>query len=273
MAARFFIPTSGEYAWTGSVWAATATGAAGSAATPVDGDDVYILNGTARITSALDQSAIQLNSLTIGFDGEIGTSAASLQIGLDASDPAWISGACTVNMVLTHTSASTLSILDGFSGNVNLTGSTLTNIYCGRSGGLNISGTNTITQIQTAGCSVSIAAGVSGMSSTELICYGGNHRSLSSMSAVSCIGGATFTLYGAGLTCGLASAYGRSRYIHDSSGTLANAVVDATSQITTSGRFGGFTVTSSIIIAGGRMFQQPPVPITYTNTTTKIGFR
>jgi hypothetical protein len=66
----------GTLYWIGATgaqsWATTSNWSTG--AIPVNGDDVYILAGSSDITSGLNQSAVALNSLTIGsgFTGTIG---------------------------------------------------------------------------------------------------------------------------------------------------------------------------------------------------------
>lgn len=269
MAARYFIPQSGDWAWDGAVWAATATGAAGSAATPVDGDDVYVLSGTANITSSLDQSGVQLNSLTIGFSGSIGTSGASLLIGLDTSDQAYIYGSGTIRIAITQTSGSTLNILDGFSGACYLTGGTMSLIILGRNGSCTISA-GTYTNISTAGCALTIggSATVSGL----LTMYSGNHLSLVSLVTVAAYGSSTLTLSGYSATMGVISMIGSSTYIHDSGGDITAMSLTPNTRAIATGTYGGFTVTAVNLWPGAGLFVDSSVPITIT-TTTKIGFR
>jgi hypothetical protein len=66
-------------AWNAAIWAATnnCTGAAGSAATPVAADDVFICNGT---TVTLD-AARQVNTVTLNSGGTLDTKAFTLTIG------------------------------------------------------------------------------------------------------------------------------------------------------------------------------------------------
>jgi len=271
MAARYFIPTSGDYAWDGAVWAATASGAAGSAATPVDTDDVYILSGTANITSSLNQSGIQLNSLTIGFSGTIGTAATSLQIGLDTGDTAYIYGSGSINIAITETSGSTLNVYDNFSGFLRITGGAIASIICGRSGAIDVSGSPTIGSIATCGCSITINT-VTG--SCSLIALGGNHAVYCSMSIIGIAGNGIIRAEGASVAVTFqAYANSGSKIVYTAPGTIATALVYTGGEITTDGTFGGFTVTNSTVYAGGKLFDTPSVPITYTNPTAKYGFR
>lgn len=271
MAARYFIPTSGEYAWTGSVWAATSTGAAGSAATPVDGDDVYILSGTARITSALDQSSVQLNSLTIGFSGEIGTSGASLQIGLDTSDKAHLNGSGTLRLTIVETSGSTLNIYDDFTGTVYLNSCTIANVYAGRRGQCVVAG-GTFTAIETSGCAFTInsvsALGLFSANGT------GNHRLLVSPTSITIYGTSIVTVSGVNAGAGVeVLVYGSGTYVHDSGATISRITLLSLAKATTTGNYGGFTVTDRVLWAGSQCFENPSVLITYTNAATKYGFR
>lgn len=269
MAARYFIPTSGAWAWDGAVWSATIGGSAGSAATPVTGDDVYILTGTADITGTLNQSAVALNSLTIGFSGTIGTSGASLQIGLGTGDSAHVYGAGRINLALTD-NTTTLNVYDDFSGILTLTGGAIGTIVAGRNGNVVINA-GTITGIETAGCSVISGAGAT---VSLFYAYGGNHLFEASIGTLQTYGRATFRTFGlaVGITSA-ASVFGNSTLIHDSAGTINNLKVYTDGTAVTPGNYGGFTVTFSTKYIGGRMFETTSVPITYTNATTKYGFR
>jgi hypothetical protein len=270
MAARYFIPQSGDWAWDGSVWAATATGAAGSAVTPVSTDDVYILSGTANIISSLNQSAVTLGSLTIGFNGTIGTSSTSLQVGLaNGTSKLHISGACTVNLNPTGALAYGATYQD-FSGVLNLTAGSLLSLRCGQFGSVNI--TSTVSELITCGADCTINAGAS---VPALVITGGNHSSAAALNAVDMSGGRS-SLRVTGLGIGVTGSLyvgGASTYIHESSGTINSLIAYSGSRCIAPGTYGGFTVTSSDKYAGSEMFENPSVPITYTNATNKIGFR
>lgn len=263
------VVTSGDVDWAGSIWASTPTGAAGSAATPVTGDDVYILFGSANITSGLNQTGVALNSLTIGFNGSIGTDSASLQIGLGASDPVHIYGGGTHRLAITETSSSVMNIYSDFSGVVYLTGGTLLKVICGMGGQLIVSGSG-YAGITTMGCGVTIESG--GSSSLDFTSYGGNHIIRSSATTVTVLADTTTV---EGVNSSVSSVYVNpySTYYHNSGGTISSIEVSTDGAAYTSGEYGGFTVTDSAQYAGSKLFPTPSVLITYTNATVKYGWR
>jgi hypothetical protein len=270
MAARYMVVQSGDVAWTGSIWAATATGSAGSAATPASGDDVYILSGTANITSGLAQSAVVLNSLTIGFNGTIGTSATSLAIGMGTSKTIHVSGQASINIAPDDSgNGSAMQIYDNYTGSCKITGGALSGgIVCGRNGSCSVSA-GTFPDITSCGCALLLSGSAS---ITNITIYGGNHNSQVSATTLGMYGACAFTQTGPSATVAAISLRGPSTYIHDTGGNITGLFAFPSSRAITTGNYGGFTVTALALWIGADVFSSPSVPVTVT-TTTKYGFR
>lgn len=272
MAARYMVVTSGDVAWDGPIWSATATGAAGSAATPVNGDDVYIVQGTANITSSLAQSGVTLNSLTIGYGGVIGTSATSLAINIGNADSAYFYGSGTYNLTVTDGGlyTGTFNVLDTFSGTINFTNAGAGNLICGQTGIVNLYGCQ-IDTVKTCGCSL---YGDGDAQIVALKTAAGNHKLNRGISGSLDISGrnTSVTISGINAGSGAITVYGGA-YIHESAGTITTIVVYPNAKASAVDGYGPFTVTNSELWAGGSLFTAQGNLITYTNATVKVGFR
>jgi hypothetical protein len=271
MAARYFIPQDGDWAWDGAVWASSSTGAAGSAATPVTGDDVYIVTGRANITSSLNQSAVNLASLHIGFAGTIGSSASSLRIGLGDTYDAFIYGSGTLYLTIVQAVAdSWVTVYDTFSGNLTLSNSSLTSILCGTTGTLVING-GTATTVVTCGCS--ILTDSSFTVATDFSVYGGNHVLACSISGGQLyIAGKSAYVTFSGV-CPDDTNVVSGTYVHDSSRTIPSITVRPTGRAEVGPNAGPFTVSTSELFAGGSLFERHGNNITYSVATTKTAIR
>lgn len=87
MADKHWRGTAGDGDWSNTNnWSATRGGATGAGA-PASNDVVYIESGP-DITAGLSQGSVDLNGLTITFDGNIGTSSTSLTIAVSGTSGA-----------------------------------------------------------------------------------------------------------------------------------------------------------------------------------------
>ena len=277
MADRYLVPTSGSVNWASTAsWSATNGGVSG-ASVPVTGDNVYILNGAANINSGLSQTGVDLASLTVQFNGTIGTESTSLSLGA-VTDCNFFSGSTCVAYIDVVTTG-IINMYEGTQASVS--------VGTSASGGWNFNvadGTLYLKTTLTGGGSVSYVYGgnVKSLSSTTtstgwtIAQYGGNISWNSPLNS----GGDQISVEGGVFGYNAPPGYDNTNgvfvivvaasgiYYHNTTGKIRAIFVHGATT-SAAGAPGPFTVTNSDIYADGTLFQNPPVVVTYTNPTTK----
>jgi hypothetical protein len=176
-----------------------------------------------------------------------------------------------LNLVLDGT-ALRVDVYDSFSGSLSLGAGDIDAIYCGVGGSVTCNGTVIGGGIITAGCPLTLNAGTT-FSASFVTVYGGNHVSYVNISTLNIYGrGTSFSMVGVNANT-FVSVLAEATFYFDSFGTITDINVFPGARAVAVGNYGGFTVTNSDLWIGGELFDSPSVPITYTNATTKYGYR
>lgn len=267
MASRYWVGSAGDGDWNNvNNWSASSSGASG-ASVPVSTTDVYILDSLSDITGNLNQTSVNLNSLTISFGGTIGTSVSSLVIG--------VSGTTIVS-----TTSSRISLSGGtnpiasckvrYCGNFYAGGGTFTALELGRNGYTNIDPSCVVTTL--TGTGMACYAGANATAITTVNWHSGNLVSDRSIATLNEYGPTSNVILNkAAAVSTLANVFGSSSYTHNSSGTITNIKVGVGSKATAKGSIYPLTVTDSTVYGNGYLFAQEDIPVTFTNATTKVG--
>ena len=277
MADRYLVPTSGSVNWNSTAsWSATNGGVSG-ASVPVSGDNVYILNGSANINSGLSQTGVDLASLTVQFNGTIGTESTSLSLG-SVTTCNFFAGSTSVAYIDAVT-ASTINMYEGTQASVSIgtsaSGKWDFNVADGTLY-VKTTLTGTVAASYVYGGNVKALASTTTSTGWLIVVYGGNVSWNSPLNS----GGDQISVEGGVFGYNAPPGYdntngvftvlviGSGIYYHNTTGKIrAISVHGATASA--AGAPGPFTVTNSDIYADGTLFQNPPVAVTYTNPTTK----
>lgn len=244
------------------------------AAAPVDLDDVIIDATNQSITAGLNQTGINLSSLTISSGVNIGGSGSSLIIG--------VSGTCKITgtgqIYLAADAVGTepidrLIVQTAGAPTVFLTGGTVTLLEVAEGASVSVANGCTVTTCYTSG-GVNFDANATGVTTLEQ--DGGYVQSYRSIATANIAGDSATVcrlVQSAALTTA-AVIRGQAKYIHNSSGTITLITVHPQAVATSQGSQYNFTITNSVRWYGGALFDTDvePASITYTNAATKVAY-
>lgn len=268
MATRYWVGGSGSQSWSNTAnWSATA-GGAGGASVPTTGDTAYVNSGTSNIDSGLAQTSVSNLSLTVGFSGTIGTASSSLQFGAGCTlyatgSPTVYIGApaASINVIGFENSSPTIIVTDGAA------------VLYGGGGTLTLAAAVTAWLIWNLGANILMeASNTASTAAGSIFNYGGQticRRPMSNATDELEVYGGSF-VYSNNATMDNLQVFSGGVYYHSTTATITFLAVGAGGVCSASGATGPFTVTNAQFGAGGSLFADTLVPITYTSVT-KIG--
>ena len=259
MADRFWRGTAGDNDWGNTNnWSATRFGATG-AGVPASNDDVYVLDGP-DITAGLAQSAVDLNSLTIAFDGIIGTPSSSLAIAVSGTSGATLlyrGRGAYCNITAGTNGIDVLHVESTGSGVFNLTSGTTVDVRAGARGRLVVAAAAVIsTSLKSAGMDIDIHDNATDIPTA--LFAAGLVTSRRDIDVVTVGPRATYRTTEDVTVDTSIDVYGR--WEHRSSGTVALANCYPGSVSTAEGSVAqGFTITALHKYEGAQVFENDPM--------------
>jgi hypothetical protein len=239
-------------------------------AAPVTGDDVVIKSTNQNITAGLNQTAVDLASLTIteGYTGSIGNAGSSLTIS--CSGTVTITAKGTIRLTAGSADITTLKVLAAGPEGFFLNGGTTTTVHSGPTGILNISADAVVTNYYGGG--MTAIAGASGTAFTLVEIAAGSIYSDRTAATLRLLGDGCRAVIRRAAAISTAAYVGNgSTYQHNSSGTITLIWVYSGGVATAFDATSNFTVTNSNLFVNGELFKEPRVTVTYTNATSKYG--
>lgn len=278
MANRWWVGGPGSQSFQNTANWSTTQGGAGGAAVPVDGDNIYIVDGTSDIDQGLSNASLDPGRLEIRFSGTIGTAGNPLVLGT-------VTSGFGTTFILDCQNSSfvnlTASIAGGYANVVSaaqtmrLTGGTYNTIACGTAGILTIGGTTAITngtttgELTTAGMGIVLENGSGAIDKVTVM--GGsveNHRSSGS------VGSVTIGPLGVFINesdAGAPAVVTHGRFIHRNSNNPQIIVAYPGCRCTAQGSLVPFGVNTVYRYPGARVFETETVTVTI-GSTYKLGY-
>lgn len=266
MADRWWNGVNGNWTDT-SNWSATRYGSTGQTV-PGSSDVAYVMDGAVDITSNI--SAVTAGTIVIGgeFAGNISgmlldttTCAVDIKtvnrnrIVIGAAASKTISGVMNIR----NTGQGEVQIASGASG-------VITTVRCGARGTVKVLGSGVVTNLYSAG--IRIIAEYAATAFTILQLRGGSGHEISrGVTTLTLDAGALGTVKLASAV-GTANVVGRSRYTHDSTGTIT--AIEVTPGSVAIAGAAPFTVTDSTVWETGSLFDNNS-NAAYTNATVVVG--
>jgi hypothetical protein len=261
--------------WIGSagdgVWGTAGNWSAGTI--PATGEDVTIAPNTpTAISIGASYAAVDLESLTITGPVTIGSASTSLTIAVSnsASSTLRVSSSGPYVNIAAGTNGIDKAVIIGTSGGVfRVSGGTYAILEVGQNANVEIEASGVVTALKQAGGSVNAAAGTT---FTTAYISAGNFASYRSCATMRVAGQATIaTMRNAAAVSTLLTVTGGAVYDHQSSGTIASVVCEANSVCSANRAPKPFIVTASEEWAGGDIFSNTGVVITYTAAKVPVG--
>lgn len=237
---------------------------------PVDNDDVVINAGSKNISAGLNQSGINLNSLSItsGYTGNIGAPGASLQINVDGA----ASSAMMVSMggqfiYWSGTTDVDITVGSTGSGGFYMTGGGFSGskIVGGTSGLISIASGVTMGDVYSAGTGFDISS-----AATNVLLMGGNHTIRAAVTNLTIGANVGCTLKATTLSVSNIYAHRGSRLTTLCAGTLSNLNAYPGSTFTNGGSYDN-TITNLYQWAGSVQNLRAPNAVTTVTTTVPTG--
>lgn len=239
-------------------------------AIPVDDDDVVINAGSKSITAGLNQSGVQLNSLSItsGYTGNIGTNGTSLQIDVNGGAPTLFRVAMGGQYIYwSGTTAVDLTVGSTGSGGFYMTGGSFSGkkIIGGATGLVYVATGVTMGDIYSAGTGFDVASAF-----TNALLYGGNHTIRAAVTNLTLGANTSCSTRGATINVSNVYAHRGSRLTTYSGGTIGSLNAYPGSVFTNGGAFDN-TITTLYRWTGSVQNLNAPNAVTTVTTTSPIG--
>lgn len=264
MATKTWLDVDGDWS-NASNW-----NSSGAPGIPVDDDDVVINAGSKNITAGLNQSAINLHSLSItsGYTGNIGAPGASLQINVDGTTPTlfrvsmggqyiYWSGTTEVDLTVGSTGSGGFYMTGGSFASVKIVG--------GASGLISIASGVTTGDVYSAGAGIDLSSAV-----TNVLLMGGNHTLRAAVTNLTLGANVGCTLRATTLSVSNIYAHRGSRLTTLCAGTLSNLNAYPGSTFTNGGAFDN-TISNLYQWTGSVQNLRAPNAVTTVTTTIPTG--
>ena len=237
---------------------------------PVDDDDVVIAAGSKSITAGLNQSGINLHSLSItsGYTGNIGAPGASLQINVDGTTPTSFMVSMGGQFIYwSGTTEVDLTIGSTGSGGFYMTGGSFASkkIVGGASGFISVSSGVTMGDIYSAGAGFDVSSAF-----TNALLMGGNHTMRAAITNLTLGANVGCTLKATTLSVSNVYAHRGSRLTTLCAGTIGSLNAYPGSQFINGGSYDN-TITNLYQWVGSTQTLRAPNAVTTVTTTIPTG--
>lgn len=242
----------------------------GANAVPIDADDVVIQSGSKSITSNLNQSAINLKSLSItsGYTGNIGTNGTSLQINVDHGTATlfrvsmggqyiYWNGTTTVDLTIGSTGSGGFYMTGGSFSGVKIVG--------GATGLITIASGITMGDLYSAGAGFDVSSAF-----TNALFMGGNHAVRAGVTNLTLGANVGCTTRAATVNISNAYLHRGSRLTTYSGGTLGTVNAYPGSNFVNGGSYDN-TITNLYQWIGSTQVLNAPNAVTTVTTTVPTG--
>lgn len=242
------------------------------ASAPTTSDDV-VINSTSQNISIVPGTAPSVGNsftsltITAGFTGSIGGGSTG-SLNVNATTVTVSMGGQFIYMSAAAVGITTLNLDSTGAGTFYLTGGTVTTLYAGPSGQLQVGGSATVTTLFGCGMTMLVAAGTS-----TTISSAGILASSRNVTTLNVHPGGVAVLKDSS-TAGTINTYGNGRVNYLSSGTITTLNLFPNSRFDVAGGQKSFTITNTNRYAGAVLDKTAQgVTITFTNPETVLGAR